>query len=535
MAPKPSIDTPSPAASSVAISRGHSRRPSHASQSAQPALDKEKLSSALDEIHTSASRSGTLTTFDDFTSPRPGSKGEARGFAEDIVQSGFSGLYNRLKASVGAARDAVAGGAGNDSADDESIGSAKAKSAALKGHPSGIVASPTTASTSSSSKIHSPLTGRFPEFQAGSGHNPPPPPTVLAPSRSSNPNAVASPVSNAQLRSTSHKLEESSASPTAVSHRIARQAESSFPASNWDQDTTGVPLTRSRSRPGRQSTLDRQNEATISSRQESDLISTFADNCDVVDPDRTPRNTNKSSDRPVLTVETSNKPSSKSYKQFSPSLAGPDGASLKSDSLNEAYPSPQRPPLIQVSQSHLPGFRASRTNSSDGDLSSVVTTAARSNRPNFELVEERGTNFMDHDADSSHTISRMRSKILAKELWMRDENAKDCFYCGDTFSAFRRKHHCRKWYSRILSIIPLTPHQVFAVTFLTQSVHHWSLESYLVNRVDCVSANLARPLCMALMTTHLSTPMMPTEFHLPATQYPREFRLITINGQTLFR
>lgn len=26
---------------------------------------------------------------------------------------------------------------------------------------------------------------------------------------------------------------------------------------------------------------------------------------------------------------------------------------------------------------------------------------------------------------------------------MRDENAKDCFHCGEPFSTFRRKHHCR--------------------------------------------------------------------------------------------
>jgi 1-phosphatidylinositol-3-phosphate 5-kinase len=37
----------------------------------------------------------------------------------------------------------------------------------------------------------------------------------------------------------------------------------------------------------------------------------------------------------------------------------------------------------------------------------------------------------------------MRRKILDREFWMRDENAKDCFNCGDTFTTWRRKHHCR--------------------------------------------------------------------------------------------
>lgn len=37
----------------------------------------------------------------------------------------------------------------------------------------------------------------------------------------------------------------------------------------------------------------------------------------------------------------------------------------------------------------------------------------------------------------------MRHKILSRDFWMKDENAKVCFGCGDSFSTFRRKHHCR--------------------------------------------------------------------------------------------
>lgn len=49
-------------------------------------------------------------------------------------------------------------------------------------------------------------------------------------------------------------------------------------------------------------------------------------------------------------------------------------------------------------------------------------------------------------ADTAHPrgfMSQMRRSVLGKELWMRDENAKVCFNCGDSFSTFRRKHHCR--------------------------------------------------------------------------------------------
>jgi 1-phosphatidylinositol-3-phosphate 5-kinase len=442
MAPKLSPDTPSPAASFGAISRGHSRRPSAASHLSQPALNKEELSSALDEIHTNASRSDTLTTFDDFSSPHPGSKGEGRGFAEDIVQSGFSGLYNRLKASVGAARDAVAGSGGNDSADDASVKSAgaKAKVAALKGSGSGIVASPTTASTTSSSKLHSPLTARFPEPQAPTIQSPLPTSTMPVMSK---PTGIASPISNLKAKSHSQAPDEPISSPTSIAHRTTSRQVEGFSSTNLrDQDSQGFALTKSKSRPSGQSVLDHQPDS-MRSHRDVDLTS-LANNLSPTDLEKSSRKPVRSAtERPTLTVETSTKSPLKSHNQFSPSLDPQDGVSLKSESLTESYASPPRPPLIQISQSHLPGFRASRTNSSDGEGSSVVTIA-RSRKSGFEPVQEYTASSSHGDADSSHLLSRMRSKILAKELWMRDENAKDCFYCGDTFSAFRRKHHCRK-------------------------------------------------------------------------------------------
>lgn len=45
---------------------------------------------------------------------------------------------------------------------------------------------------------------------------------------------------------------------------------------------------------------------------------------------------------------------------------------------------------------------------------------------------------------TNNVFLQIKSKILNKEFWMRDENARDCFYCGDSFSTFRRKHHCSK-------------------------------------------------------------------------------------------
>ncbi|CCE61308.1 hypothetical protein TPHA_0A02260 [Tetrapisispora phaffii CBS 4417] len=38
---------------------------------------------------------------------------------------------------------------------------------------------------------------------------------------------------------------------------------------------------------------------------------------------------------------------------------------------------------------------------------------------------------------------KTQERILLKEYWMKDENARECFICGKSFNTFRRKHHCR--------------------------------------------------------------------------------------------
>lgn len=105
---------------------------------------------------------------------------------------------------------------------------------------------------------------------------------------------------------------------------------------------------------------------------------------------------------------------------------------------------PQRPPLLKVGPSHLPGFRPSRASSSDG-LSSIVTSSTVRTpvaAPIEEIRRQTQAAPATHDMPRS-SFTQIRRKILDREFWMRDENAKDCFNCGDAFTTFRRKHHCR--------------------------------------------------------------------------------------------
>lgn len=119
-------------------------------------------------------------------------------------------------------------------------------------------------------------------------------------------------------------------------------------------------------------------------------------------------------------------------------------------------PAPQRPPLVQVGPSHLPGFH-SRMSSSDG-LSSI-TTSTTVRTPAVPIIEQVQRPAVRPHGNIAHgASSQMPRRLLGREFWMRDENAKDCFNCGDAFSTFRRKHHCRTcgqiFDSKCMSLVP---------------------------------------------------------------------------------
>lgn len=44
----------------------------------------------------------------------------------------------------------------------------------------------------------------------------------------------------------------------------------------------------------------------------------------------------------------------------------------------------------------------------------------------------------------SQALRQLRMGNLTNDFWMKDEVCKECFLCANTFSVFRRKHHCRK-------------------------------------------------------------------------------------------
>ncbi|ROW07792.1 hypothetical protein VMCG_03514 [Cytospora schulzeri] len=93
--------TPSNMPLSPATASFRSRRDSFNSLSTVSQADKEQLAQALDKIHTSASQSGVLTTFNDFAPPPATAPSEAKGSPSELVHQGISGLYSRIKEAVG--------------------------------------------------------------------------------------------------------------------------------------------------------------------------------------------------------------------------------------------------------------------------------------------------------------------------------------------------------------------------------------------------------------------------------------------------
>ncbi|CDM33427.1 hypothetical protein DTO006G1_4216 [Penicillium roqueforti] len=91
-----------------------------------------------------------------------------------------------------------------------------------------------------------------------------------------------------------------------------------------------------------------------------------------------------------------------------------------------------------IRAARLPGYVISRA-------STAETTTTVSSLPPLKTDFDRATSQARRQppAGGDGVLSQLRSKLLSRDFWMRDENAKDCFHCGEPFTTFRRKHHCR--------------------------------------------------------------------------------------------
>ena len=438
-------------------------------------VDKEQLAQALDAIHNTASQSETLTTFNEFASPPVSSSGvESKGIAGEIMQNGLSGLYSRFRGAVGGAlqsKDDNSYNSGNASASTKSskpgTPSFKASTSSLTREVSGASNSPVQLS-SPSSRIQSPTASSFTGTSEGQSQSlkssNAPSLSTPATSKSSSSSRPIPPLTKATVSST--------VAPVHVSaFKDRNRVNDSSEASDAGTVVTGQISLKSdpfgiRNNPS--SAPDTTDPPTFNYAEASDS-DTAQDGDGVVAWNRSqPGRRGLTQEQLVFsdvdgTLENRTKllPTLQTASSTMSSLAASDTTSQ----INTPGPPRhttkdlKRPSAIErITQSHLPGYHPSRASSTDrstAEASPINTSAHNSVHhesfsidasharfPDRRHIPGTTTNEGDPEAVSAR-LEQMRKQVLSKEFWMADEICKECFLCGDAFTAFRRKHHCR--------------------------------------------------------------------------------------------
>lgn len=417
------------------------RRDSLTSASASSHVDKEQLALALDKIHTSASQSADLTTFNDFTPP-PGTAPavETKGTAGEIVQQGLSGLYSRLKEAVGVAGKSSAQEAG----DVESQDGAPQKSP----NPTAPISK---SSTSTLPRGESGGANTISDSAVSSD--------VLASGLSSSGLVTADSQSQTLPSSKASSITTMSTTKTTVSstpHLPKNSIPSAGPASPTIASLTANGL------------IDNEVARGMPSRGE-DVGSRSTGRRSISRTGDGPPTPNISGNTSLDNISIGDKMSSRSRRDdplsvdgstetpLSPLRLAPPQSSSASSRL--ATVDAMRRPAVIDRISHTQGDNRSRSSSMDPGTAepSPISTSAHSSiyHDSFSINERPqrlqsgamkipGTTTNEGAPEMVNArLEMMRKQVLSKEFWMADETCKECFLCGTPFSAFRRKHHCR--------------------------------------------------------------------------------------------
>ena len=509
MGPKSVKDGDSPSASvSILPQLRASRRASFASFSNSSQVDKETLSQALDEIHTTASRSETLTAFNEYTTPPPSSSGpDSKGIAGDL-QGGLAGLYTRFRASVGNVRDIV--NIGGDNAVGEASAEAKLGRSTQSLTPSSRTGTESSRAGSSSannlariqaerSERQSPVGTRFADpfrdeedgevrlsKNSITGANtstkslvgslttlksPPtsithaPLPTTLTP-------ALASVNVSANQQSESRVSQQNSSRDGEID--IARIASQDVGSNRVQDGNAMIAVANSpRLEPTVRGIINKSGESEgdvallhadiesgsrqrLSSQISEETVQPFP-SVEIEDFDETAIASSSDGDggrKAPLGVSTS-------YVNDEDDVfrtTGRQPERSQSDNIKkyQHLEIPLRkglaPPIVTKSQARISAI--SPASSSGSNAGSFINASPdqqpldqRSRSDDLPPTDSAITRKVNLPGQSPHPLRggpQIKGKALSKQFWMKDENAKDCFHCGDPFSTFRRKHHCSK-------------------------------------------------------------------------------------------
>ncbi|KAL8784721.1 MAG: hypothetical protein Q9213_003818 [Squamulea squamosa] len=450
----------------------HSRRTSIGSSAATSQFDKDTFAQTLDEINQHASRSDALTTFNEYTSPPSSSQGgETKGLAEEL-QGGLSGFYRKVRASVGNVRDIVTQTGEHGTSEEAPLRSPKlappTPTAIARSEASTFLSSNDSKASVTQQTVDSPNPHPKDSTESSKGANQGriAKPTTLVLGASA-PQSKASLTSNLPLRSPLAPLAlpttvvspanaEASVSDSKDDHRaqfgagvtkgslssrakeqlnetVNKQKTSAFPVGTLSASSSEV-----RKEEYSQTIVDHTTEAAQRLKEQSvsqgidgrqRYESSKSQNLDYFTPSKPPL-------EPPKIVTHAGTP----QKELSRTPQGtkfPKEESLDThttDSLNEAPTRVSGP----VTPDMTPPVSARSQQPLDQKRSVTSSLGPKSAHPRIQSSKEQ--NFVNI---SQSTLSQTRNRVLDKEYWMKDENARDCFYCGDPFSTFRRKHHCR--------------------------------------------------------------------------------------------
>ncbi|KAL8827797.1 MAG: hypothetical protein Q9191_002972, partial [Dirinaria sp. TL-2023a] len=477
-----------------------SRPGSVTSLDSTPQIGKGTLAEALDHIHSTASQSEALTTFNEYTSPPSPSSGlEGKGITSDL-QGGLSGLYNRFRASVGNVRDIVTLSGEDIVADDAVIQSPRlAPPTPTLAHnlqdpvkspiPSihvledrksvhGSRQSSRGAATAEAQAQNSSRGPRSPNTASGGSNSSPRPPLKSPVNMAAPASSAASPaVAEVNVNAVKERLlrdEKSTATPNIDSAQLANQSITS----RTEASLSSTATVGQRKPPSIQSRARDRPEAKEPQLHSPNIVVSMP-NADAIDePVKGERNetvnlkparSNRSSvDDNISQKHHTSLPNAHEHEKAVLAPTRSDNGS--SPPINTANPATPQESLIGVSRlseavkelpniaTDIPQYQhveipiprsiqpqpTSRSRTPDVSLTRASSEVTSTNLVYASAQKAPITKNVHQDLKSSTTVlSQARSKVLNKEYWMRDENARDCFNCGDPFSTFRRKHHCK--------------------------------------------------------------------------------------------
>ncbi|TDZ66150.1 1-phosphatidylinositol 3-phosphate 5-kinase fab1 [Colletotrichum trifolii] len=446
-----------------------SRHDSINSISTASQADKDQLAHTLNRIHTSASQSDSLTTFNDFAPPPTSLPAtETKALTGELVQNGLSGLYSRLKEAVG-----VVGTRAQDTEDGDSFDTASKRStsttATTTWTPVSLVRAETAATGSS---FNSSVTNEGPMTSiSSSGINTAMSDSQSHPAQSSKATSIAAMTASKSSTSSRQSIPSSvvkASAVTAINPEVA-PATATRSLSHAEEGPVRAAARRSISKP-------EPRPLVIGS--ESSLKFDVLEPKPIAAVDRSHVSVRPRRDD-VTGIDGSVEKPLSPVKMNMPQLpklqtAGPRSP-VSVSSAASMLGAPKRPAVIdRISRSRSPGYAPSRSSSMEHVIAepSPISTSAHDSVYHDSFAHESqpkhgrtgalripGTTTNEGAPEQVNArLDRMRRQVLSKEFWMADETCKECFICGQPFSAFRRKHHCRTcgciFDSKCTSIIP---------------------------------------------------------------------------------